>query len=126
MKTFVSSGKLIYSDNPDKLIVEVDQGLSDFYFSTVPKAVRLKKQFYPAHVSVIRNVIVPNKAFWNKHEGRIISFVYEDYVYNDELYYWLHVFSYELEDIREKLGLKPSGDVTRITLPTRKISRARL
>lgn len=112
MKIFVSSGKLIYSENPDKLILEVDQGLSDFYFSMVPKCVGLKKQYYPAHISVVRNVIVPNKAFWKKYEGNIINFTYEDYIYNDELYYWLHVFSSELEDIRKELGLKPSGDVT--------------
>lgn len=37
IKTFVSSGVLIYSENPDKLILEVDQGLSDFHFSMVPK-----------------------------------------------------------------------------------------
>lgn len=112
MKTFTCAGQLIYSENPDKLIVEVDQELSNFYFSTIPKYCKVKKPFYPAHISVVRNAIVPNKEFWRKHHSKVIEFVYEDWVYNDELYYWLHVFSSELEEIRRELGLPSSGDVS--------------
>jgi len=52
------------------LILEVDQGLSDFYFSTIPKSIGLKKQFYSAHVSVVRNVIVPKKSFGKSMKAR--------------------------------------------------------
>ena len=33
-------------------------------------------------------------------------------IHNDELYYWLNIYSEELEEIRSELGLLPYGDVT--------------
>lgn len=112
MKIFSSTGTLVYSDSPLKLILSVDQGISDFYFSTVPKTFKIRKQMYPAHVSVVRNSSVPKYEFWGKYSGKVIEFEYEDMVYNDETYYWLNVFCKDLEDIREELGLTKSGDVS--------------
>lgn len=112
MKIFKSTGTLIYSDNPLKLILSVDQGISDFYFSIVPKTFKIQKQMYPAHVSVVRNSSVPHTQFWEKYQNKVLEFDYEDMVYNDERYYWLNVFCKELEEIREELGLSRSGDVS--------------
>lgn len=110
---FNSCGKLQYSLNPIKLILNVDSDISKYYFSLIPKYIKLNKQMFDPHISVIRNVNPPNLHFWGKYENKEINFQYESYIYNDELYYWLHVFSTELEEIRTELGLTPSGDVTK-------------
>lgn len=109
---FTSSGVLRYSHDPIKLIVEVDPGISKFYFSTIPKYLGVSKPMWDSHISVVRNVIPPDMSAWEKHAGREVSFEYENWVYNDELYYWLNVWSTDLEEVRRELGLKPYGDVT--------------
>jgi hypothetical protein len=109
---FQSSGKLKYSIDPIKLILQVDRGISDYYASTVPKYIKLKRQAFPAHISVVRNATPPNMEFWNKYDGNEINFQYENYIYNDNTYYWLNCYSVELENIRSELGLQPYGDVT--------------
>ena len=108
-----SVGRLIYSDNPYKLIVEVDQGISDFYYSLIPKSHRVQKQMYSAHISTIRNEIPINIQFWNKYQNKLVEFEYESFIYNDETYYWLNAYSKELENIRIELGLKETSEFTR-------------
>lgn len=109
---YTSSGVLVYSQNPTKLIVEVDSEIARYYYSLVPKYVKLNKPMFTAHISVVRNIEPPNMQFWGKYQGVLIEFQYESFIYNDELYYWLNVYSLELEEIRMELGLKPFGDVT--------------
>ena len=62
-----AQGTLQYSTDPLKLILAVDQGIADFYRATIPKYLNVKPPMYDAHISVIRNPIVPlNMKVWNK------------------------------------------------------------
>lgn len=109
---FTSSGMLKYSQNPIKLIVEIDPDIAKFTRALIPKYLRVKSPMWAPHISVVRNWVPPYMEFWDKHQYREISFNYENYIYNDELYYWLNCYSRELENIRSELGMKPHGDVT--------------
>ena len=110
MKLFTSQGKLRYSEN--KLIVEVDKELSRFYFSMIPKYHKVRTQMYAPHISVVRKETPPQTVYWGMHEGEIIDFMYEPWIYNDETYWWLNTFSTRLEDIRFELGLPVSSPYT--------------
>jgi hypothetical protein len=110
---FKSAGQLQYSDNPYKLIVEVDSELADYYRSFVPPVVGLNKPMYPAHISVVRNEIPLNLFAWNKYKDIFIFFEYEGEIYNDELYYWLNAYCEDLEKIRFELGLPETSEITR-------------
>lgn len=109
---FISLGTLKYSDNPYKLIVEVEQSVSDYYKSLVPKYINLKKPAFSAHISVIRTEPIPLMEFWNKYDGEKVLFSYENVIYNDELYYWLNAYCPKLEEIREELGMPKTSNIT--------------
>lgn len=109
---YTSYGVLRYSSNPHKLIVEVDQGISDFYMSLVPKYVNLRKQAFGAHISVIRNEELPLIENWGKYDRDSILFEYENVIYNGELYYWLNAWSPRLEEIRAELGMPTTSHIT--------------
>ena len=98
LKYFLHEGKY-------KLILEVDQQLADFYFNLIPDYVDVNRQKYPAHVSVVRNEIPVNLDEWGKYEGKEIEFIYSNYVNEGTVYFWLNVFSKDLEKIRLELGL---------------------
>jgi|ERR1700722_524887 len=108
---FSSIGTLRYHD--EKLIVEVDQQLGRYYFNLVPKWFKLSHQKYPPHISVVRKEVLPNKQYWKKYDGEAIEFLYENYCYNDEVYFWLNAFCTRLEEIRLELGLPVSSQYTR-------------
>lgn len=110
---FYSTGTLIYSNNPYKLIVSVDQGISDYYRSLIPKYKDVKKQMYSAHMSVVRNETPIKLSQWEKYQNINVDFEYEPIIYNDECYYWLNAYSSVLEDIRIELGLLPTNEFTR-------------
>lgn len=110
---FYSTGILIYSNNPYKLIVTVDQEISDYYRSLIPKTFYVRKQLYPAHISVVRNEIPVNIEKWACHHNVIIDFEYEPVIYNDECYYWINAYSSVLEYIRVELGLYPTSEFTK-------------
>lgn len=110
---FYSWGTLIYSFNPLKLIVEVDQGISDYYRSLIPKYLKVNKQAYPAHISVVRKELPPRMGYWEEFQGEEIDFEYDRWIYNDEKYYWLNVYSAQLEMIRAELGLPGTSEITK-------------
>lgn len=108
---YTSIGKLSYHDK--KLVVEVDQEISDFYRSLIPKYLRVNQQRYGAHVSVVRNETPPNMEHWNKYQGDLVVLHYDGVIQNGEVYYWLNVFCTALEQIRVELGLPISSEFTR-------------
>lgn len=114
---FKSTGCLRYSKNPLKLILSVDQGIVDYYYSLIPRWTwpRVNRQKFKAHISVVRNVIPDQKhmKLWGKYEGRIIEFEYDPFVMNDGTYYWLNAFSPALEQVRIELGLPIADKFTR-------------
>jgi hypothetical protein len=112
---YQSKGILRYSivDIGYKLIVEVDQGISDFYRRLIPKARYVKPQMYSAHISVVRRETPPNLEFWGKYDGEEIEFWYDTDIKWGKVYYWLNTFSERLEFIRTELGLPVSSEYTR-------------
>lgn len=110
---FNSTGILKYSDNPYKLVVDVDEETSRYYRSLIPKYYCVAPQKYSAHISVVRKENPINIQNWNKYQGKLIQFSYENIIYNDEVYFWLNVFSQELEDIRVELGLESTSILTK-------------
>lgn len=109
---FSSKGPLRYNSNY-KLIVEVDQDLSDYYRSLIPKWLPVQQQRWPAHISVIRKEIPLNLDYWGKYEGEEVEFYYDPIIQYGTVYYWLNVFCKRLEEIRVELGLPISSEYTR-------------
>ena len=56
---FSSSGILRYSTDPIKLSVEVDQDILRYYYSLLPKFIKINRPMYQAHISVVRNINPP-------------------------------------------------------------------
>lgn len=101
-----STGILRYSGN-NRLAMEVDQGLSDFYRSLIPRYMPNNRPRWAAHVTVVRDGKEEpvHREFWGKYEGEEVSFLYSPYIHADNVYYWLNVFCVRLEEIRIELGL---------------------
>lgn len=110
---FSSTGLLIYSENPYKLIVEVDDEIGRYYRSFIPKHIGVQRPLYSSHISTVRNETPLNLEVWRKYHQKEIAFDYEAIVYYDELYYWLNAYSKTLEDIRIELGLPCTSEFTR-------------
>lgn len=108
MKWYNSFGKLEYSKEPIiKLVLQIDQDLSNFYRKLIPKYLHVNPQAYKAHVSVImRGINPPNMQFWEKYQNHVVDFEYCSWIFSDEKYYWLSVVSPELEKIRNELGIE--------------------
>jgi hypothetical protein len=116
MKIFISNGKLQYSNNNEyKLIVEVDQDLANYYYSLIPKYYKIQKPRYKPHITVVRSgkEIPLYLKYWNKYQNDTIVFRYNYEIHNDKNYYWINVWSTELERIRHELGLPVSSRFTR-------------
>lgn len=110
---FGSSGRLRYSSQVgEKLIVEVDPEISDYYRSLLPLCMRVKRQRYAPHISVLREEYVESEK-WILHQDREINFEYSGFIYYNETYVWLGVSSIQLEELRKELGLTPHNLITR-------------
>jgi hypothetical protein len=55
-----------------------------------------------------------NLEHWGKYEGEPLTFLYEPYVYEGTVYYWLNIWCVRLEEMRRELGLPV---VSQFTLP---------
>lgn len=103
-------GTLKYKDNYI-LNVTVDVDLVNYYRSLIP--IVIDRQKYEPHITVIRKEIIPNLALWNKYEGKVINFEYDNHIYDDTRYWWLHAYCKDLETIRVELGLPPATELTK-------------
>jgi hypothetical protein len=94
-----------------RLILEIDQGLIDYYFSLIPKYVYPRRQKYKAHISVVRKEIIEPEYIntFNKLNNNQIDFYYSPIIHFGEVYCWLNVFSTDLESLRKSLGLEVSS-----------------
>lgn len=89
-----------------RVIAQIDQGISDFYFSLIPKYYNAKPQAYRAHITIVRlRKETPTLDAWGLHEGRLIRYQYDPVINMGDKYFWLNVFSEEIGDIRVALGL---------------------
>jgi len=106
---FYSYGYLKYSVNPNKLILEVDQQIQDYYRSQIP--FKTNKQKYQAHITVMRGEN-PNPMIHLFHNKKIY-FWYDHFLHEDEKYFWLNVSCPQLKDIRQMVGLHPTHCLTK-------------
>lgn len=111
MDLFTSTGTLRYGYT--NLVLDVDQGIVDFYRAMLPKWIRTNRQMYPAHISVVRKEVPPNMQFWGKYAGEQIEFQYSNIIHNGTMYYWLNAWCKRLEEIRQELGLPVDSPYTR-------------
>lgn len=110
---FRSTGILRYHNEPVlKLVVDVDQAISDYYRSLLPPYKKANPQRYGAHISVVRKEIPPNMQFWGKYEGEEVEFFYAPGVQFGKVYCWLNVWCNRLEEIRIELGLPVTSEYT--------------
>jgi len=97
-----------------KASADIDQNISNYYRSLIPKYYNVKPQMYPAHITIVRlnkeqPTIMEN---WGKYEGKKISFEYDANVQRDDKYFWINAYSEDIGDIREELGLPRYRDDT--------------
>lgn len=110
-----SIGVLRYSnDDGPQLVLRVDQGISDFYRSLIPKWLNAQGQRWPAHVTVVRKdkEYPPDMRTWNRYQGEHVSFLYSPTIHQGKVYWWLNVFCVRLEEIRRELGLPVRSEYT--------------
>jgi hypothetical protein len=112
-----STGILRYTSNKDsfyRLALEVDQELSNYYRSLIPKWVDVSRPRWPAHITIVR----PEKETpihldsWGKYEGEELDFLYAPEVQQGKIYFWLNAFCQKLENIRLELGLPVRSEYT--------------
>lgn len=108
-----SYGLLVYSENPHKLIVKVDDEIGRYYRSLIPKYYRVQQPLYDSHISVIRNEKIVNLDFWKKYHLLNIYFEYDNYINNYGVYFWLNSKSDILTNIRMELGLSKTSEWSR-------------
>lgn len=99
-------GKATLKYYPNWAIAYVDKGLGDYYYALCPKYWYLQRPKTPPHITVVRKDIeIPSYDNWGFHDGDEIYFNYEPIVWRDELYAWIDVYSDEIGNLREVLGL---------------------
>lgn len=102
---FASTGTLQYFGK-DKLILQIDRDLVDYYFSLIPKYMPKQRQKFFAKITVVRtNVEKPDPRYWRKYQGERVKFSYDPYIFVDNDYYLLKAYSDRLCAIRRELGL---------------------
>jgi len=104
--TYDSQATVLYGPGI-RMIAEVDQELSEYYRSLIPKYYNVKPQRYKCHITIVRTGIETptNMEFWGKYQDQKISFSYSPIIQNDGTYFWLDAYSSDIEKIREELGL---------------------
>lgn len=109
----LSTGNLIYYNNPYKLIVEVDDDFGKYYRSLIPKNYKIRAPMYSPHITVLRNEAPLLLNTWEEHYNMSIEFEYDTYIHNYDVYFWLNVSCPLLSDIRIDLGLPKCSEFTR-------------
>jgi len=104
-------GVLKYGENY-KLYVDIDLDFSRYYLKLL-KGIDVKPQRYSTHISVIRNEVPINLQYWNKYDNKTIWFLYDPDVKTNDVYFWMDVYSPELNSIRKELGLKETSEFSR-------------
>ena len=105
MTRYKSQGKIRVGNK--NIVVDIDKGIYFFYRSLIPKAIRPNPQKYNPHISVVRNedVLLINR--WKDDDGKFITFQYDTTIHNCDKYFWINVYSKDIEDVRVNLGLPP-------------------
>ena len=104
-----ATGILNYS-GINRLVVNIEQDLANYYRSLIPKWIPTNRPTYKAHITVVREhkeTIEPAyySAFWGCYEGEEIEFYYRPIIRLDHIYFWISCFSIRLEEIRREMGM---------------------
>ena len=104
---FKSYGILHYSNNELRIVLKLEQDISDYYRILVPKFYRPYRQGWQAHLTVVRpgNDNPGKIRYWDKYENEKIEFIYSPFLENGNGFYWFNAWSKRLDSIREELGL---------------------
>lgn len=89
-------------------VVSSDDAFGHTYTRTWPvvkRGVKVSESAWKPHVSVVRGERPRNKRDWKKYNGKKVWFKYSPLIIRGGPYYWLEVYSNELEFIRKELGL---------------------
>ena len=113
MDFYQSWGTLEAGPN-NRLVLNVCPDLTKFYYSLLPKAWRVQRQYHPPHLTVCRTGVEIPAVGVENFDGLTASFLYSNVVDWDERYFWLNCWSQELEEVRSILGLTIAS---RLTMP---------
>jgi len=107
---YTITGRLQYYDN--YCVCYVDDNLSAYYRSLLPKAYGVAPQKYRTHVTVVRKDIESvasqfKENFWKRYENALIPIYYNGTIQRGGSYFWLDAWSPQLNVIRQELGLHP-------------------
>lgn len=110
-----SKGTFRYSRNENNfwLVADVDPGIVELARALVPPWIRLNRQRYNPHITVVRNEVPPNIGKWKLREGEEVEFEYDSAVRNGVVYWWLDAYSDRLTEVRLELGLPPYSEFTK-------------
>ena len=113
---FTSTGIVHYNtDDGSWVTVIVDQSLANYYLSLIPKYHKVKRPRWRAHVTVVRPEENPTiTSNWGKHEGEVVTFVYDPIILVEKGFWWFNLWCREMEQIRLELGISIKS---RITIP---------
>lgn len=110
-----SVGCLNYSDSDGyRCTVEVDQQISEYYRSLIPKYLPVIPPRWPAHITVVRaeKETPVHLEHWAKYDGESVEFYYSPHIRTGKVYYWLNTFCGKLEELRLELGLPIRSEYT--------------
>ena len=96
------AGRLQYEKN--RVVILLPKEFGDYYRSLIPPYRRKNTPKYPPHITVVRNFEFPisDEKF---RDGELINFQYSNEIWFDGTYYFMEVYSKEIEEIRVRLGL---------------------
>lgn len=112
---FKSYGKLIFDPgkgtkhfDPNWALLLVEEDIPMYYGWILKKygIPTLPNKLWNAHISVIKGEECKNKKLWDK-EFPLVEFWYSNIIRWHHKHAWIDVFSPEMSEIREKLGLLP-------------------
>ncbi len=113
---YKAKGTLHYSEGK-WLKLHVPHSIILYYKWWINKALHVKVSTptHGAHITVVTGKCNPitrvpyepivDKKNWGKYENQSVSFTYDPYIHEGDVYFWTTVYSEELGDIREELGL---------------------
>jgi len=85
-----------------------DKGIADYYAWFLKRYGIEVNTASPwgTHISIIKGDCPPDLADWGKHEGEEMRFEFKNFVrYDNGKHAWLDVYSQDLSDFRQDLGL---------------------
>lgn len=103
MKLETSYGIIKYEER--KCSLEIDRDFLNYYYSLIPKYIKVNKPKYNPHITIVRTKyeeIQQNYGLW---DGMRIPFLYLPLMRQDKLYFWLDCFSLHIGLLRGHLGL---------------------